>query len=463
MTTIPDHDNATSRSSLGPVAARQLTELSISAPQMRGISPRWLLRQLPWIDTKGGVFRVNRRLTYRVGDGLIEFFNTGPAIAVIPGSLRELPLLRGFLHDEPLRELASLFVQRTYPAGALLSEHGRPIDRLILLVHGKLEKSITGKYGSDSVSRVVNGGAHLGDAGLVQPARWGFSLRAKTRCTVLTLHREEFRSLYERSTLLRAHLEAYDALPRPAVDKRGQAAVELSAGHSGEWALPGTFVDYDASPREYPLSVSQTVLRVSTRVMDLYNNPMDQHAQQLRLTIEAIRERQEHELINNREFGLLHSAAPKQRICTSDGPPTPADMDELLCRRRGTRLFLAHPRAISALRRQASARGVYPQHTTVDGAVITTWRNVPIFPCNKIPITRAGSTSILAMRVGRENQGVIGLHQPGLPEEHEPGLSVRSAGISANGIASYTVTAYYSAAVLVPDALGILLDVEVGR
>nr|WP_293130379.1 hypothetical protein [Microcoleus sp. bin38.metabat.b11b12b14.051] len=35
--------------------------------------------------------------------------------------------------------------------------------------------------------------------------------------------------------------------------------------------------------------------------------------------------------------------------------------------------------------------------------------------------------------------------------------------LSEKAIMSYLVTAYYSAAVLVPDALGILEDVEIGR
>jgi hypothetical protein len=36
-------------------------------------------------------------------------------------------------------------------------------------------------------------------------------------------------------------------------------------------------------------------------------------------------------------------------------------------------------------------------------------------------------------------------------------------GISEQAIISYLVTAYYSAAVLVPDALGILEDVQIGH
>ena len=38
------------------------------------------------------------------------------------------------------------------------------------------------------------------------------------------------------------------------------------AGHHGEPVLPETFVDYDEEPREYPLSVVQTIVRVHTRV-----------------------------------------------------------------------------------------------------------------------------------------------------------------------------------------------------
>jgi hypothetical protein len=68
-----------------------------------------------------------------------------------------------------------------------------------------------------------------------------------------------------------------------------------------EAELPGTFVDYELSPREYGLSVAQTVLGVHRRVADLYNKPMNQTEQQLRLTIEALRERQEHELVRTGE------------------------------------------------------------------------------------------------------------------------------------------------------------------
>lgn len=67
------------------------------------------------------------------------------------------------------------------------------------------------------------------------------------------------------------------------------------------------------------------------------------------------------------------------------------------------------------------------------------------------------------MRTGVENQGVIGLHQTGLPDEYEPGLSVRFMGLDEKAITSYLVTTYYSAAILVPDAVGVLENVQIAR
>ncbi|MGH9206958.1 MAG: Crp/Fnr family transcriptional regulator, partial [Acidimicrobiales bacterium] len=56
----------------------------------------------------------------------------------------------------------------------------------------------------------------------------------------------------------------------------------------------------------------------------------------------------------------------------------------------------------------------------------------------------------------------IGLHQTGIPDEVQPGLNARFMGIQEKGIIEYLVSAYYSVAVMVPDALGILENVEIG-
>ncbi|MFF5923875.1 family 2B encapsulin nanocompartment shell protein [Streptomyces flavochromogenes] len=452
------------QSSLSTAAARNLATTTKSAPQMQEISSRWLLRMLPWVETKGGAYRVNRRLSYTVGDGRIEFVQDGAHVRVIPRELGELALLRGYEDEEVLNALAGRCVQRDFSAGEVLVERGTPAEDIHLVAHGRINQISLGKYGDDVAVAVLADGDRFGENALLDAdARWDYTATAETAGTLLTLSRAEFAAVLASAPSLQAHIETFSSLPLQRQNKHGEAEIAMSAGHTGEVALPGAFVDYELKPREYELSVAQTVLRVHTRVADLYNGPMNQTEEQLRLTIEALRERQEHELINNREFGLLHNADFKQRIQTHSGPPTPDDLDELLCRRRGTKLFLAHPRTIAAIGREWNARGLNPGTVDLDGQQVLSWRGVPLLPCNKIPITKENTSSILAMRLGEDNQGVIGLRQTGLPEEYEPGLSVRFMGISEQAIMSYLVTTYYSAAILVPNALGVLENVEIAR
>ncbi|MDF3297945.1 family 2B encapsulin nanocompartment shell protein [Streptomyces tropicalis] len=453
-----------SQQSLGTTAARNLATTTKSVPQMQEISSRWLLRMLPWVDVQGGTYRVNRRLTYTVGDGRITFVKTGDSVEVIPAELGELPALRAFEDEEVLSELAQRCRQREIGAGQVIASFGNQAHEVYLLAHGRVEKIGTGPYGDDQILGFLADGAYFGEQSLLDPdAIWEYTARAVTACTVLILTRHDFEQVAERADTLRAHLQQQRSIPSQRTNKFGEKAVELAAGHSGEPDIPHTFVDYEARPREYELSIAQTVLRIHSRVADLYNQPMNQTEQQLRLTVEALKERQEHELINSREFGLLHNCEYDQRLQPHDGVPSPDDMDELLSRRRGTKLFLAHPRAIAAFGRELNKRGLVPETVDMGGNRIPTWRGVPIFPCNKIPVTEARTSSIIALRTGEEDQGVIGLRASGIPDEIEPSLSVRFMGINEQAVINYLVTAYFSAAVLVPDALGVLENVEVGR
>jgi hypothetical protein len=279
----------------------------------------------------------------------------------------------------------------------------------------------------------------------------------------LILGRDTFDRIVADQPALAAALAEHTDGDKPDHNRHGEASIDLTSGHAGEPPIIGTFVDYELAPREYELSIAQTVLRVHTRVADLYNQPHNQTEHQLRLTVEALRERQEDDLFNNRDYGLLHNVDLSQRLPTRSGPPTPDDLDTLLSRRRKTQFLLAHPKAIAAFGRECTSRGLYPQEVEYEGKVVRGWRGVPLLPSDKIPITDGHTTSIVTMRTGEQNHGVVGLHQTGLPDEIEPGMSVRFMDINEQAVISYLVTTYYSAAVLVPDALGVLEHVEIGR
>jgi hypothetical protein len=241
----------------------------------------------------------------------------------------------------------------------------------------------------------------------------------------------------------------------------GTRTIECSPDE--EVDLPEIYVDYEEKPREYTLNAVTTVLDVQTRISDLYRSPHDQIREQLRLMIEKVKERQENELVNNAEYGLLNNVAPEFRVKPRKGAPTPDDLDELIARVwKEPGFFLAHPRAIAAFGRECTRRGVPPPTATLFGSQFLTWRGLPLVPCEKLAV-KGEKTSILLLRTGEKKQGVIGLFQPGLPGEVSPSLSVRFMGINHKAIASYLISLYCSVAVLTDDAIGVLENVNVDQ
>jgi hypothetical protein len=239
--------------------------------------------------------------------------------------------------------------------------------------------------------------------------------------------------------------------------------VKIACANRDESELPQTFVNYEETPREYFLSAVTTILDVHTRISDLYSSPFDQIKEQLRLTIETIKEHQESQLINNPDYGLLANTADEQRIFPLGGAPTPDDLDELITKVwKEPAFFLTHPHAIAAFGRECTRRGVPPPTVSLFGSQFITWRGLPLIPSDKVPLAD-GKTKILLLRVGDKRQGVVGLFQPGLPGEQSPGLAVRFMGINRNAIASYLISLYCSLAVLTEDAVAVLDDVEVGK
>lgn len=248
----------------------------------------------------------------------------------------------------------------------------------------------------------------------------------------------------------------------------GEKGIGIECSPSDGKELPVAAVDYDEAPREYTLSTVTTTLEVQTRISDLYRSPMDQVREQLAVLIEMVKERQESELINNQNYGLLHSVAPSMRVTPRGGAPTPDDLDELISRVwKEPGFFLAHPKAIAAFGRECTWRGVPPPTTTLFGSSFITWRGIPLIPTDKLRVTEGEggklTSNILLLRTGEKRRGVVGLFQPGIPGEASPSLSVRPMGINQRGAAQYLVSLYCSAAVLSEDAIGVLENVELGH
>ncbi|MGN5381099.1 family 2B encapsulin nanocompartment shell protein [Streptomyces lasalocidi] len=449
------------RLTLGPDAARQLADTTKTTPQMRGITPRYLLRALPWVDVDSGVYRVNRRRTYVLGDDRISTTDDDTP-RVIAGDLRELPYLRE-ADEALLAELAGAFTQVSFEPGEILAQEGAPADRLWVIAHGRAEKRATGQYGADALLDVIGDGQFFDLAAWTGAEALPYRVQALTAGTALCLERAELARLAERDATLRAALDAY-ASRRPC-HGRCRGPRRPHRGTRRRTRPAGDVRRLRGHPREYHMTLAQTVLRVHTRVADLYNGPIDQTRAQANLTVHALRERQEASMLYHPESGLFHNVAPGQRVQTRTGAPTPDDLDELLTRVwKQPAYFLTHPRAIAAFGRECTRRGVPPVIESRFGSPLLTWRGVPLLPSDKVRFSGGagvGTTEILLMRLGEAEQGVVGLRPSKVADEVEPGLAMKNMGVDQKGITSYLMTAYFNAAVLVEDALAVLQNVEV--
>ena len=464
-------DNLLQRS-VTTTVARNLAHTTKTSPKMTSITPRLLLSLLPWVQVNGGVYRVNRtkvelpkaeRIGVDISDGRASF---------PPESLRSVPLFSR-LPDDIITRMAGIFKTEEVSLGNKLVVEGEEENKFFIIAHGQVEVLYKGAHGSDIRIALLTEGEFFGETELVSERTSDVTVRTITPCILLTLSRKDLDSALgelpnwgkEFRKAIDEHLEL-----QSLVNRYGERNIDLVSGFAENVEIPETFVDYSAKPREYPLSAVQTIVRVHTRVSDLYNDPHNQLEEQVRLTIEGIKERQEWEIVNSKKFGLLHSVDPAMRISTRYGTPTPDDLDELLALVwKKSAFFLAHPKAIAAFARECTWRGVPPPTIDLYGQPLITWRGVPLIPCDKLELKsqyqsdqRFGTTSILLLRTGEADQGVVGLHQAGIPGEILPSLSARRMSIDSLGVAMYLLTLYFSCAVLTDDALGVLENVEVG-
>ena len=464
-------DNLLQRSVTTSVA-RNLAHTTKTSPKMMSITPRWLLSQLPWVQVNGGIYRVNRTKVELPKAERIGVNVTGGVASLLPEALRSVPLFSK-LPDAVIARMTSRFKSEEVSLGNKLIVEGEDLSKFIIIAQGQVEVLSKGAHGSDLRLALLTEGEFFGETDLVSDKPSAVTVRTITPCILLTLSRKDLDAVLgehpklneEFQKAIADHLEL-----RSTVNRYGERNIDLVSGFAENVEIPETYVDYSDTPREYPLSTVQTVVRVHTRVSDLYNNPYDQLEEQMRLTIEGMKERQEWELINSKKFGLIHSVDPAMRISTRYGAPTPDDLDELLALVwKKPSFFLAHPKAIAAFGRECTWRGVPPPTINLFGTEVITWRGVPLIPCDKLEMKNRylsnqwfGTTSILLLRVGEADQGVVGLHQAGIPGEILPSLSARLMGLDSLGVASYLLTLYFSCAVLTDDALGVLENVEVG-
>ena len=178
--------------------------------------------------------------------------------------------------------------------------------------------------------------------------------------------------------------------------------------------------------------------------------------EQFRLATEAIQEETEARYIASQDFGLSSQCSEDMRITGSH--PNPDTMDDLLGKVwKQPAFFLMHPRAMVRFGQQCTARGVCIGTVEMFGSPFFTWRGVPIVPSDKIDVANDGSTEVMLLRVGEDQQGVVALAGSAKTgREVAPGITAKFNGTDEQGLQRFLLARYVSLAVLVPDTLGIM-------
>ena len=261
--------------------------------------------------------------------------------------------------------------------------------------------------------------------------RWEYTARPTTACTVLAARQRGDRGHRAGTAAWPSTLAALGPLRQRPHNHRGEAEIALAAGHAGRAAAARHLRRLRRQPPRVRAVVAQTVLRVHSRVADLYNEPMNQTEQQLRLTVEALRERQEHELVNNRGFGLLHNADYEPADHTRTRPADPGRPGRTALPAARHRLLLAHPRAIAAIGRECTRRGALPgdrRHRRQPDPHLAGRAHLPL---QQDPGHRRGAPPSSPCAPVRRTRASSACTRPACPDEIEPSLSVRFMGVDA--------------------------------
>ena len=180
--------------SLSTTTARQLSTETKSVPQMRGISPRWFFKLLPWVQVEAGTYRVIRTKLIEPAENRIKVSMNGDQAKVETSDLRGMMFLRD-VHDTMLELLTTTFVSEQYNAGDTIVQSGTPSDRFYIIASGKVEVWKTGQYGQRVRLAILAEGDHFGEMALVEELPKTFNVAALTPCLVLALGRTPFQEV----------------------------------------------------------------------------------------------------------------------------------------------------------------------------------------------------------------------------------------------------------------------------
>jgi len=143
-------------------AARNLTHTDKTNPMLVALSPKYLLKLLPWKEVPGGTLRVNRTKLILKGTGLVTIeFGDGGMPVITPEAFRQIPLFYE-LQPELIEAMVSKLKLQHFERGAEIIVEGEDRDTLFILANGKAELVKLGPQGEELTLKIIGPGEYLG-------------------------------------------------------------------------------------------------------------------------------------------------------------------------------------------------------------------------------------------------------------------------------------------------------------
>ena len=228
--------------------------------------------------------------------------------------------------------------------------------------------------------------------------------------------------------------------------------------------IPESNVSFDPKPERIELVSIETLIKVPAKINDIYNIPHNQTDIQVSLTLEKIFEKKEQLLFyfgmtediydeGQTKYGLYNYCKTKNKCMTYKGSSFNLNiLDEMLSNVwiKPT-MFILHPELLKLVLSACTTAGIYPGYVEMFGATFSTWRGIPLVPCDKL--FRKNTYDIFLIRTGERDNGVVQLYNNNISANGVPSLVVKENSTDDYGLISYRVSYYFNIAVLSKDSV----------
>jgi ATP-binding cassette subfamily B protein len=125
---------------------------------------------------------------------------------VEPSRLKRYPIFEN-LEPQLLEKISGMFVTESYPAKRVVIREGTRGNRFYLIARGQVSVHKSAPDGTEVKVATLEDGDYFGEIALVRNVPRVATVRTITPCVMLTLHRDIFQSLLDRSPEIREKIE----------------------------------------------------------------------------------------------------------------------------------------------------------------------------------------------------------------------------------------------------------------